>query len=37
MHVIAWSPNLTPEKAADAGARYVTKDELFEQADIVTV
>jgi phosphoglycerate dehydrogenase-like enzyme len=37
MKTIAWSPNLTPEKAEAAGARYVTKDELFAQADIVTV
>lgn len=37
MDVIAWSPNLTREKAAAAGARFVTKDELFAQADIVTV
>jgi phosphoglycerate dehydrogenase-like enzyme len=37
MNVIAWSTNLTPEKAEAAGARYVTKDELFRQADIVTV
>jgi phosphoglycerate dehydrogenase-like enzyme len=37
MDVIAWSPNLTPEKAEAAGARFVTKDELFAQADIVTV
>jgi phosphoglycerate dehydrogenase-like enzyme len=37
MNVIAWSPNLTAEKAAAAGARYVAKDELFRTADIVTV
>jgi phosphoglycerate dehydrogenase-like enzyme len=37
MDVIAWSPNLTPERAAAGGARYVTKDELFAQADIVSV
>jgi phosphoglycerate dehydrogenase-like enzyme len=37
MDVIAWSPNLTPERAAAGDARYVTKDELFAQADIVTV
>lgn len=37
MNVIAWSSNLTPEKAEAAGARYVTKDQLFRQADIVTV
>jgi phosphoglycerate dehydrogenase-like enzyme len=37
MNVIAWSPNLTPEKAEASGARFVTKEELFAQADIVTV
>lgn len=37
MDVIAWSPNLTPERAATAGARYVGKDELFAGADILTV
>jgi phosphoglycerate dehydrogenase-like enzyme len=37
MDVIAWSPNLTAEKAEAAGARLVAKDELFAQADIVTV
>jgi phosphoglycerate dehydrogenase-like enzyme len=37
MEVIAWSENLTPEKAAAAGARLVTKDQLFQQADFVTV
>jgi phosphoglycerate dehydrogenase-like enzyme len=37
MDVTAWSPNLTAEKAAAAGARYVGKDELFRTADIVTV
>ena len=37
MNVIAWSPNLTAEKAAAAGALLVSKDELFRAADIVTV
>jgi phosphoglycerate dehydrogenase-like enzyme len=37
MEVIAWSPNMTAEKAASAGARYVTKDGLFREADIVTL
>ena len=37
MEVIAWSPNLTAERAATAGATMVTKDELFQQADIVTI
>jgi len=37
MEVIAWSPNLTEERAADGGATLVTKDELFQRADYVSV
>jgi phosphoglycerate dehydrogenase-like enzyme len=37
MEVIAWSQNLTADRAAEAGAVLVTKEELFRQADIVTV
>jgi phosphoglycerate dehydrogenase-like enzyme len=37
MKIIAWSQNMTPEKAATAGATLVSKDELFRQADIVTI
>ena len=37
MNVIAWSQNLTAEKAAAAGARLVGKDELFRQADFLTI
>jgi phosphoglycerate dehydrogenase-like enzyme len=37
MAVLAWSQNLTPERAAEAGAKLVEKDELFRQADIVTI
>ena len=37
MRVIAWSENLTPQRAAEAGATWVSKRELFEQADILTV
>ncbi|MGH9809716.1 MAG: NAD(P)-dependent oxidoreductase, partial [Terriglobia bacterium] len=37
MNIIAWSQNLTPEKAKEAGADYVSKDELFSKADIVTI
>lgn len=37
MNVIAWSPNLTSEKAIGAGAKLVSKGELFRQADFVTV
>ncbi|HVG50867.1 MAG TPA: D-2-hydroxyacid dehydrogenase family protein [Xanthobacteraceae bacterium] len=37
MKTIAWSQNLTPEKARDGGAEYVSKEDLFRQADIITV
>jgi D-3-phosphoglycerate dehydrogenase len=37
MKVIAWSPNLTPERCRDAGVDYATKDDLFRNADIVTI
>lgn len=37
MNVIAWSPNLTEERANEAGAILVTKEELFKQADMVTI
>jgi phosphoglycerate dehydrogenase-like enzyme len=37
MDVVAWSQNLTPEAAAEAGARRVPRDEFFAGADIVTV
>jgi phosphoglycerate dehydrogenase-like enzyme len=37
MQVLAWSPNLTAERAAAAGARMVTKDDLFAQSDVVTI
>ena len=37
MNVIAWSPNLTPEKCQAAGVGYATKEELFAKADIVTI
>jgi len=37
MKVIAWSPNLTPERAAEGGAEYVSKEDLFARADIVTI
>ncbi|HWK94040.1 MAG TPA: D-2-hydroxyacid dehydrogenase family protein [Pseudolabrys sp.] len=37
MNVIAWSQNLTPEKAKEGGAQYASREELFAQADIVTV
>src|SRR5712672_206272 len=37
MDLIAWSQNMTPEAAKAAGAILVSKDELFERADILTI
>lgn len=37
MNVIAWSPNLTAERAAAAGAVRVDRAELFATADVVSV
>src|ERR1700710_1290493 len=37
MNVIAWSPNLTPERCKEGGVGYATKEELFATADIITV
>lgn len=37
MNVIAWSQNLTEEKANQAGAQLVSKETLFKEADFVTV
>lgn len=37
MRVLAWSANLTPEKAAAAGVLYTPLDDLFQQSDIVTL
>jgi phosphoglycerate dehydrogenase-like enzyme len=37
MKVIAWSQNLTEEKASAAGTTLVDKETLFREADIVTV
>ena len=37
MEVLAWSQNLDPEAAREAGAEPVEKRELFERADIVSV
>ena len=37
MKVIAWSQNLTAERAAEAGAALVSKDELFQKADVVSI
>ena len=37
MNVIAWSQNLTLERAQEVGATLVTKEQLFSQADVVSV
>src|SRR5580698_2641271 len=37
MNVIAWSQNLTAEKAAAVGAKLVSKDELMATADAITI
>ena len=37
MNLIAWSQNMTPEAAEAAGAILVSKDQLFERADILTI
>jgi D-3-phosphoglycerate dehydrogenase len=37
MKVIAWSQNLTPEKCQEAGVTYAAKEDLFRQADFVTI
>lgn len=37
MEVVAWSPNLTGERAAAAGVRRAEKRALFETADVVTL
>jgi 26S proteasome regulatory subunit N2 len=38
MKVIAWSPNLTPERAEAAGATFIkSKEELLSTADVVSL
>jgi len=37
MEVIAWSQNLTAEAAETVGVRRVEKDELFAQADVLSI
>jgi phosphoglycerate dehydrogenase-like enzyme len=37
MEVVAWSPHLTEERAAEAGARRVERRELFATAKVATV
>ncbi|TCR66128.1 D-2-hydroxyacid dehydrogenase family protein [Bosea sp. BK604] len=37
MTVLAWSPNLTPERAEAGGAQYAAKDDLLNRADVVSL
>jgi phosphoglycerate dehydrogenase-like enzyme len=37
MNLIAWSQNMTPEASKPAGAILVSKDQLFERSDILTI
>lgn len=37
MHVIAWGPTLTPERASAGGAKYVAWDELFRNSDVLSI
>ena len=37
MKVMAWSPNLTPEKAKEAGVDYASREDLFAKSDFISV
>ena len=37
METVAWSQNLTPERAREAGATLVSKEELLRSSDFVTI
>jgi len=37
MRILAWSPNLTEDRAAAAGATRVDKETLLREADVVTI
>src|SRR5436309_9655517 len=37
MKVLAWSQNLTPQKCKEIGVGYVGTEDLFRQADILTI
>ncbi len=37
MKIIAWSPNLTAERAQQGGATFVSKAELFRQSDVLSL
>lgn len=37
MDVVAWSQNLTPERAAEVGVKCVSKEELFATSDFISI
>ena len=37
MRLVAWSQNLTAERAAECGAAYLTKEALLARSDVVTI
>jgi phosphoglycerate dehydrogenase-like enzyme len=37
MDVVAWSANLTADAAAEAGARYLPREEFFATADVLSI
>ena len=37
LELLAWSENMTPERASEHGATYVSKDELLQRSHIVTI
>jgi phosphoglycerate dehydrogenase-like enzyme len=37
MDCIAWSQNLTDDRAAEVGVKKVSKEELFSQADVISI
>ena len=37
MKVLAWSQNLTPEKAEEAGVDYASREDLFAKSDFVSI
>ena len=37
MKTMAWSQNLTPEKAKEAGVDYATREDLFAKSDFVSI
>ena len=37
MNIVAWSPNLTEERAREGGGTYATKDELLAKSDVISL